>query len=75
MDDEFHENTDTMSKIFGIIRDLCSKEDGGSIKFLKVEKAISKAGFEKEDFFSTLEQYTNLNVLYICEKQETITLL
>lgn len=75
MNEQFHENTDTLSKIFGIIRDLCSKEAGQSIKFSKAEKAITKSGYKKEDFFATLEQYTNLNVLYICEAQETISLL
>ena len=75
MNEQFHENTDTLSKIFGIIRDLCSKEPGQTIKFAKAEKAITKAGFEKENFFSTLEQYTNLNVIYIWDKNETISLL
>lgn len=75
MNEQFAENTDTLSKIFGIIRDLCSKEPGQSVKFLKADKAVAKAGHKKDDFFATLEQYTNLNVLYICESQETITLL
>lgn len=75
MKDQFHENTDNLSKVFGIIRDLCSKEAGQSIKFDKAEKAVVRAGFAKEDFFATLEQYSNLNVLYICESQETISLL
>lgn len=75
MNEQFHENTDTLSRIFGIIRDMCSKEAGQTVKFLKAEKAVTKAGHKKEDFFATLEQYTNLNVLYICESQETISLL
>lgn len=75
MNEQFHENTDTLSKIFGIIRDLCSNESSQTVKFQKAEKAVTKAGFEKGDFFATLEQYTNLNVLYICEKNETISLL
>jgi DNA replication licensing factor MCM7 len=62
---EFNENTDTLSKIFSIIRDLCSKEAGQTVKFGKAEKTVTKAGHKKEDFFATLEQYTNLNVLYI----------
>ena len=65
MNEQFHESTDTFSKIFGIIRDLCSKESGQTIKFAKAEKAVLKAGYEKEDFFSTLGQYSNLNVIYI----------
>lgn len=75
MNEQFHENTDTLSKIFGIIRDLCSKEPGQTVKFMKAEKFITKAGYKKEDFFATLEQYTNLNVLYICESNESISLL
>jgi DNA replication licensing factor MCM7 len=75
MNDQFHENTDTLSKIFGIIRDLCSKEPGQTVKFMKAEKFITKGGYTKDDFFATLEQYTNLNVLYICENNETISLL
>jgi DNA replication licensing factor MCM7 len=75
MNDQFHESTDNLSKIFGIIRDLCSKEPGQSVKFAKAEKFITKGGYTKNDFFGTLEQYTNLNVLYICENNETISLL
>jgi len=75
MNEQFHENTDTLSKIFGIVRDLCSKEAGQTIKFQKAEKAVLKAGHKNEDFFATLEQYVNLNVLYLCESNETISLL
>ena len=75
MNEQFHENTDTLSKIFGIIRDMCSKEAGQTVKFLKAERAVAKAGHKTDDFFATLQQYTNLNVLYVCESQETISLL
>jgi DNA replication licensing factor MCM7 len=71
----FNENIDTLSKIFSIVRDLCSKNAGQTVEFNKAEKAILKAGFKQDDFFGMLEQYTNLNVLYISQTNETISLL
>jgi DNA replication licensing factor MCM7 len=75
MNEQFHETTDTLSKIFSLLRDMCSKEAGQQVKFSKAEKAVMKSGYKKEDFFAALEQYSNLNVLYICESSESICLL
>ena len=75
MNEQFHESTDTLSKVFSMLRDMCSKEPGQQVKFSKAEKAVTKAGFKKDDFFAALEQYTNLNVLYVCESSESICLL
>ncbi|CAI2386841.1 unnamed protein product [Moneuplotes crassus] len=76
MNNIFNEKTDSLSKIFGIIREICSHEAGQTAKYSKVERAVvNKGGFHQEDFFQTLEQYQKLNVLYICETSETISLL
>lgn len=76
MNDMFHEKTDSLSKIFSLIREQCTGEAGQTVKFAKIEKMIcDKGGYSKDDFFQTLEQYTKLNVLYVCENTETICLL
>jgi hypothetical protein len=43
-------------------------------KFDKVVKAVEKAGLG-ESLFEAIQQYSNLNVLYVNETSETITLL
>ncbi|CAI2386669.1 unnamed protein product [Moneuplotes crassus] len=76
MNEIFNEKTDSLSKIFSLIREVCSGEPGQSAKYSKIEKAVvGKGGFTQEDFFTTLEQYQKLNVLYICKTTETISLL
>ena len=75
MNEQFHEKTDTLSKIFSQIREMCSKEPGQTVRFNKVLSEITKLRFTKEDFFQTIDQYTKLNVLYINNENETICLL
>lgn len=76
MNEMFNENTDSLSKIFSIVRDACANEAGQTAKFAKIEKlVVDKGGYTKDEFFATLEQYTKLNVLYICQSSESISLL
>ena len=75
MNEQFHEKTDVLSRIFSRIREVCSKEPGQTVKFSKIEKIIMKDNHSKDEFFACLTQYTKLNVLYICEANETISLL
>lgn len=74
MNEQFHESTDTLSKVFSLIRDLCTQSADQTVKFEKAAKVIEKAGY-KDSFFQALEQYTNLNVIYVSDTSETITLL
>lgn len=74
MNEQFHENIDTMSKVFSIIREMCLKSSEQTIKFEKLAKHVEKAGL-KDSFYPALEQYSNLNVIYVNDVTECITLL
>jgi DNA replication licensing factor MCM7 len=74
MNDQFHESTDTLSKVFSLIRELCMESTEQTTKFDKIAKKVEKAGL-KDSLFAALEQYTNLNVLYVNETNESVTLL
>ena len=74
MNEQFHESTDTLSKVFKIIKEMCMENTEQTVKFDKMASKIEKAGL-KDSLFPAIEQYTNLSVLYVNEANETVTLL
>jgi DNA replication licensing factor MCM7 len=76
----FNKRQDNISEIFKIISGLCKDidPDNKTLTYARgstIDKAVADKGYSKEDFFKALDQYTNLNVIYVSKEDETITLI
>ena len=64
-----------MSQIFSLIRENCVKKEDQTIRASELEKTLLKRGYTKVDFWTCIENYVNLSVLYVDDNRNYITLL
>lgn len=54
---------------------MCSGNSERTVKVSDVEKKIVHKGFKPEDLMNTLDEYVNLNVIYVNGNKTEVTLL
>jgi DNA replication licensing factor MCM7 len=69
------QKNDVISSVFMIIRDQCLKNVSKTAKYGDIERVVVMRGFKATDLKECMNQYSNLNVLYINDHRTEITLL
>ena len=72
---KINQKNDTISSIFLIIREMCMKGTSKTAKYGELERMVLQKGFKANELKECMTQYSNLNVLYINDRQTEITLL
>jgi DNA replication licensing factor MCM7 len=67
--------TDVIGNVFKLIKDLCSNSKDKTIKFSDLELKATSKRFKREDLQNCIDEYSNLNVLYVDKNMTEITLL
>lgn len=63
---------DQTSKIFGVMRDAAVAANAASLNFRDIEAAVLRKGFSLENFYETLEEYAQLNVIMVDSQRTRI---
>ena len=71
----FNARTDSMSSIFLIIRELCSSKADKTAGMVEIERKVISKGFKIETFHDTIENYTNLSIIYVNNSKTEVTLI
>lgn len=68
--------TDAKSTMFSILREHCINAKDYTVNYSEIEKKIvSNSTFTKKQFRAMVQEYTNLNILYVNDNQNEITLV
>ena len=69
LDDDSHNTSseDVTSRIYAMVRDFAASRETTRVKIADIEPMCVKKGFKNEDFKSTLDEYSDLNVWMVNE--------
>lgn len=66
---------DTKSIIYNIVRELCLKSEEKTCSMEIIERKVIQRGYKKKQLENMLEDYVNLNILYVNQNETEVTLL
>lgn len=66
---------DVSGNIFILIRELCSRSKDRTVKISDLEHKVLGKKYTKEQMFDCIDEYSNLNVLYVDKNRTEITLI
>ncbi len=66
---------DAIGNVFLVLRELCSKSKDKTIKVQELQKKILSRNLTERDMRLCLEEYSNLNVIYVNDKNNEVTLI
>ncbi len=72
---EYPQRRDAIGNVFLVLRDMCSHLKDKTIKISDLQKKIISRNLTEKDMRLCLEEYSNLNVLYVNEKKNEVTLI
>lgn len=71
----YNARTDAMSSIFLIIRDLCCANKDKTVGMADIERKVLSKGFKIEALHDTIENYSNLGIIFVNTSQTEVTLI
>ena len=71
----YNSRTDAMSSIFLIIRDMCSSKTEKTAGMAEIERKVISKGFKIEALNDTIENYTNLSIIFVNKSRTEVTLI
>ncbi len=71
----FETKTDPVSSVFLIIKDMCCNSKDKTVKLAEVERKIANRNLNKQNLLDCIDQYQNLNILYVDKNVTEITLI
>ena len=67
--------TDAVSTMYNIVREMCLGGKDKTVKIEDIERKVLSRGFSKQQLEGMLEEYKNINCLYINTTGTEVTLL
>lgn len=72
---DYNAKMDTISSIFLIIRDMCSSKTEKTVGMSEIERKVLSKGFSIENLNETIENYTNLSIIFVNKSRTEVTLI
>jgi DNA replication licensing factor MCM7 len=72
---DYPQRRDAIGNVFLVLRDMCNNIKDKTIKISDLQKKIMSRNLTEKDMRLCLEEYSNLNVLYVNEKKNEVTLI
>jgi DNA replication licensing factor MCM7 len=71
----FNAKGDPISTVFLIIREMCTKSKDKTVKLEDIERKIVNKNINKQILQDCIEQYHNLDIIYVDKNRTEITLV
>lgn len=71
----FNAKGDPISTVFLIIREMCNLSKDKSVKIADLERKIANKNLNKQNLLDCINQYQNLDILYVDKNMTEITLI
>ncbi len=71
----YNQRGDAIGNVFLVLRDLCNNAKDKTVKISDLLKKIISRNLNERDMRLCLEEYANLNVVYVNEKTNEVTLI
>ncbi len=66
---------DTAGSVFNIIREMCKNAKDKTVKIGELEKKVKSKRFTSQNLMDCIDEYANLNVLYVNKSMTEVTLV